>query len=154
MSVFGAAWFYWAVGVAVGLPVGLIVLTELHRTLVRRQSYLAGPVGLLRNYLFPLAALLALIVGATQVPADNTWVRVIATVFGFVVLVLALSGLNAAIFQAAPEGSWRKRLPSILVDVTRLLLIGVGLTLILSYVWGIRVGGLSPRWGSGRWSSV
>jgi small-conductance mechanosensitive channel len=149
VSVLGVSWFYWAVGVAVGLPVGLIVLTEWHHALVRRQSYLAGPVNLLRNYLFPLAALLALLVGATQVPAGNTWVRVIATVFGFVVVVLALSGLNAALFQRAPEGSWRKRLPSLLVDVARILLIGVGLSVILSYIWGIKVGGLFTALGVG-----
>ncbi|QUR68267.1 mechanosensitive ion channel domain-containing protein [Mycobacterium spongiae] len=145
----GGSWFYWAIGVAVGLPAGLIILTEWHHALVRRQSYLAGPVNLLRNYLLPLAALLALLVGATQVPTDNTWIRIIATLFAFTVLVLALSGLNATLFQGAPTGSWRKRLPGILVDVARLLLIGVGLALILSYIWGIRIGGLFTALGVG-----
>ena len=49
--------------------------------------------------------------------------RVVATVFGFVVLVLLLSGLNATLFQGAPEGSWRKRMPSIFLDVARFALI-------------------------------
>lgn len=53
MNVFHASWFYWAVGIAVGLPVGLILLTELHHTLVRRSSRLARQVSLLRNYLLP-----------------------------------------------------------------------------------------------------
>lgn len=149
MNVLGASWFYWAVGVALGLPVGLIILTELHRVLVRRKSNLAGPVNLLRNYLLPLAALLALLVGATQIPVGNTWVRIITTVAGFVVVVLALSGLNSVLFQGAPEGSWRKRLPSIFVDVTRLLLIVVGLALILSNVWGVKVTGLLTALGVG-----
>jgi len=149
VNVLGASWFYWAVGVALGLPVGLIILTELHRVLVRRKSNLAGPVNLLRNYLLPLAALLALLVGATQIPVGNTWVRIITTVAGFVVVVLALSGLNSVLFQGAPEGSWRKRLPSIFVDVTRLLLIVVGLALILSNVWGVKVTGLLTALGVG-----
>lgn len=149
VNLFEASWFYWAIGVALGLPAGLIILTEIHQALVRRKSYLAGPVNLLRNYLLPVAALLALLVGATQIPAENTWVRIIATAGGFVVLVLVMSGLNSVLFQGAPEGSWRKRLPSILIDITRLLLIAVGLAIILSFVWGVKITGLLAALGVG-----
>ncbi|HYB36910.1 MAG TPA: mechanosensitive ion channel family protein [Mycobacterium sp.] len=147
MNVFDSSWFYWALGVAVGLPVGLIVLTEWHHALVRRESHLAGPVNLLRRYLLPLGALLVLLVAAAQVPFRDTAVRILATVFGFVVLVLLLSGLNATLFQAAPEGSWRKRVPAIFVDVARFVLIGVGLAVIFSYIWGARIGGLFAALG-------
>ena len=146
-SMFSSSWFYWAVGVAVGLPVGLVLLTEWHTALVHRRSHLARPVALLRNYLLPLAALLLLLVKATQVSTTNTSVRVVATVFGFVVLVLLLSGLNATLFQSAPEGTWRKRMPSIFIDVARFVLIAVGLALIFSYIWGANVGGLFTALG-------
>jgi len=147
VNTFNSSWFYWAVGVAVGLPMGLIGLTECHRTLVRRQSYLARPVDLLRNYLLPLGALLLLLVTAAQIPVRDTSVRIIATVFGFVVVVLLLSGLNATVFQGAPEGSWRKRTPAIFLDVTRLVLIAVGLALIFSFIWGARIGSLFAALG-------
>ena len=55
-------WLYWAIGLAVGLPVALIGLTEWQQLLARRQSALARPVNLLRSYLVPLAALLLLLV--------------------------------------------------------------------------------------------
>lgn len=103
MNVFGASWFYWAVGIAIGLPVGLIVLTELHRALARRGSHLARQVSLLRNYLVPLGALLLLLVKAAQIPAGDPMVRILTTVFGFLVLVLLLSGLNATVFQGRPK---------------------------------------------------
>jgi small-conductance mechanosensitive channel len=147
MNILDSSWFYWAVGVAAGLPIGLIVLTEWHRTLVRRSSVLARPVALLRNYLLPLGALLLLLVKASQITAQHPTVRVIETVFGFVVLVLLLSGLNATVFQSAPEGSWRKRVPGIFLDVARFALIGAGLAVILSYVWGAHVGGLFTALG-------
>ncbi len=147
MSLLESSWFYWALGVAIGLPVGLIVLTEGHQALARRRSYLARPVNLLRNYLVPLGALLLLLVNAAQVPLRDTSVRVIATVFGFLVLVLLLSGFNATVFQNAPEGSWRKRVPAIFLDVARFLLIGVGLAVIFSYIWGARIGGLFTALG-------
>lgn len=146
-SVLDASWFYWALAVAVGLPIGLVILTELHNALVRRGSFLARPVSLLRNYILPLGALMLLLVKATQVSAEATSVRIVATVFGFVVLILLLSGLSATLFQGAPEGTWRKRMPSIFLDVARFALIAVGLALIFSFIWGANVGGLFTALG-------
>ncbi len=146
-SVFDAPWFYWAIGVAVGFPVCLVFLTEVHNALLRRGSALARPVHLLRNYILPLGALLILLVQAIQVSGEATPVRVVATVFGFVVLVLLLSGLNATLFQGAPEGSWRKRIPSIFLDVARFAVIAVGVGIMLAYIWGANVGGLFTALG-------
>lgn len=117
MNLLDSTWFYWAVGIAIGLPAGLIVLTELHNILVRRNSHLARQASLLRNYLLPLGAVLLLLVKASEVPAEDPTVRVLTTAFGFLVLVLLLSLLNATLFQGAPQQSWRKRLPAIFVDV-------------------------------------
>jgi small-conductance mechanosensitive channel len=147
MNAFHSSWFYWAVGIAVGFPVGLILLTELQHALVRRKNRLARQVGLLRNFLLPLCALLLLLVKTAQISAGDGPVRILTTVFGFLVLVLLLSGLNTTVFEGAPEESWRKRLPTIFLDVARFALIGVGLAVILSYVWGVRVGGLFTALG-------
>ena len=147
MNLFNSTWFYWAIGIAVGLPLGLIALTELHDALLRRNSPLARQVGLLRNYLLPLGALLLLLVQASQVPADDVPVRVLTTVFGLLVLVLLLSGLNATMFESAPEKSWRKRLPTIFLDCARFAVIGVGLAVMSSYIWGVRIGGIFTALG-------
>ena len=147
MKFIDSGWFYWAVGLTLGLPFTLISLTELHQALERRQSALARPVNLLRSYLVPLTALLILLIEVAQVPAQLNSVRVLATVFGFLVLVLVLSGLNATLFEGAPQRSWRARVPTIFRDVLRLVLIAVGLTLIFSYIWGVRVGGLFTALG-------
>jgi small-conductance mechanosensitive channel len=142
-----APWFYWAVGVAIGFPILLVMLTELQHALRRRDSFLTRPVYLLRTYILPLGALLILLVQAMQISGETTPVRVVATVFGFVVLVLLLSGLNATFFQGAPEGSWRKRIPSIFLDVARFALIAVGVGLIFAYIWGAHIGGLFTALG-------
>ena len=146
-SVFDAPWFYWAIGVAVGFPLCLVLLTELQNALRRRGSALARPVHLLRTYILPLGALLLLLVQAMQVSGETTPVRVVATVFGFVVLVLLLSSMNATMFQGAPEGSWRKRIPSIFLDVARFALIAIGVGIMLAYIWGANVGGLFTALG-------
>jgi small-conductance mechanosensitive channel len=148
-NLWTSSWFYWAVGIAVGLPVLLIALTEWQHALDRRKSFLTRPVSLLRNYLLPLGALLLLLIKATQVPTQDTPVKVVATLFGFVVIVLLLSGVNATVFQAAPEGTWRKRIPAIFVDVARFVLIIVGLAIIFSWIWGAHIGGLLTALGVG-----
>lgn len=147
IPVVDSSWFYWAIAVAFGLPVGLVLLTEIRAALVRRGSAFAKPVGLIRNYILPLAALLLLLVKANEISAEATPVRIVSTVLGFVVLVLVLSGLNATLFQGAPEGSWRKRIPSIFLDVARFVVIAVGLAIIFSYIWGANVGGLFTALG-------
>jgi small-conductance mechanosensitive channel len=146
-GVLDAPWFYWAVGVAVGFPIALVMLTELQNALRRRNSFLVRPVHLLRTYILPLGTLLLLLVGAIQVSGEATPVRVVSTVFFVVVLVLLLSGLNATVFQGAPEGTWRKRIPTIFLDVARFALIAVGIALILAYIWGANVGGLFTALG-------
>ncbi len=147
MSFLDAPWFYWAVIVAVGLPIILVLLTELQHGLRRRGSFLARPVDLLRLYVVPLGALLILLDKTTAISVEATPVRIVATVFGFIVLVMVLSGLNATVFAGAPPGSWRRRMPTIFVDVARFTIIAIGLAVILAYIWGANVGGLFTALG-------
>lgn len=146
-AVLSDSWFYWAIAICIGLPVGLVLLTEWQHALRRRGSVLLWPVTLLRNYLLPLAALLMLMLGATQMPERSTPVRIVSTLAAVSVLMLILAGIKAALFQSAPDNSWRRRIPSIFIDVVRFGLIAVGTGLILAYIWGAHVGGLFTALG-------
>lgn len=140
-------WVIWAVVFAVGVPVVLVVLTELLSALRRRGSPAAKPVRFLRNWVVPVGALLALLAFAVEQPAKDVWVRVVATVLGFCVILLVLSAFNVALFANAKPGSWRERIPSIFVDIARLVLIVVGLAILFSWVWDADVGGLFTALG-------
>jgi small-conductance mechanosensitive channel/CRP-like cAMP-binding protein len=149
MSLLGSSWFYWAVGIAVGLPLTLIGLTEWQQSLRRRGSNLLGPISLLRNVLVPLAALWMAMVGALGMPARSTPVRIVGTLVAIGVLILLLSGVRNSLFAAAPDDSWRRRIPAIFLDVMRFGLIAIGAGLIFSYIWGANVGGLFTALGIG-----
>jgi small-conductance mechanosensitive channel len=140
-------WFWWALAVVIGVPIVLLVLTEVYDGLVRRRSPLARPVGLLRNLLVPVGALLALLTLVAKNSTDEPWVKIIATIFGFLILVFVLAGLNAALFGSARQGTWRERMPSIFVDLIRVVLIVIGLGILFSWVWGSDVGGLFAALG-------
>jgi small-conductance mechanosensitive channel len=145
-SLTAQPWFWPALAVVVGLPVALLILNEVQSVLVRRGSAYAKPVGLLRNWLLPAASVYLLIDqlnhGGQQAVEHATWAKIAATVVGFVIMLVLLSGANAALFGAASAGSWRSRLPGIFIDLGRLILIIIGIGLLLSWVWGANIGGL------------
>ena len=147
MSFLNAPWFYWSVILAVGLPTLLVLLTELQHALERKGSFLARPIALLRTFIVPLGALLLLLTQTTGVSVQSSGVRILATVFGVFVLSMVLTGVSATIFDSAPVGSWRRRMPSIFIDVARFAIIAVGVAMIFAYVWGANVGGLFTALG-------
>ena len=139
-------WFWPALAVVIGLPFALLILNEVQGVLVRRGNAFAKPVGLLRNWLLPAAAVYVLLdqfnQGGQAAVEHSTWAKVAATVVGFVIMLVLLSGANAALFGEARPGSWRSRLPGIFIDLGRLILILIGIALLLSWVWGANIGGL------------
>ncbi|KAA9111390.1 mechanosensitive ion channel domain-containing protein [Microbacterium rhizomatis] len=147
MAGLSDAWVTWAIIVAIGVPVLLVVLTEILGALTRRGSPVAGPIKLLRNWVIPVAALFALLLFAVQSPADMVWTRVVATILGFLLILLVLSAFNVALFANAKVGSWRERIPSIFVEIVRLILVVVGLALLFQWVWEADVGGLIAALG-------
>lgn len=142
-----SSWGLWALLFAVGLPVIIVTLTEVLGVLQRSGHPAQKPVRFLRNWVLPVAGLLALLAFAVQQPGEHVWVRVVATVLGFLVILLLLSTFNVALFSNAEPGTWRHRIPSIFIDIARLLLIVVGLAILFSWVWGADVGGLFTALG-------
>ncbi|CAM5736877.1 mechanosensitive ion channel family protein [Mycolicibacterium aubagnense] len=142
MYTSGLSWFLWVAVIAIGLPTSLIILTEWRRSLMRRNSPLAAPVGLLRTYVLPVVAVLFLLLKVAVVPARDMPIRIVATVLVFLTLLLVLSGLSNTMFANAPQTSWRSRIPRIFVDVARMVLIILGLAVISRYIWGANVKGV------------
>lgn len=141
----GQPWFWPTLAVVVGLPLALLILNEVQGVLARRGSAYAKPIALLRNWLLPAAAVYLLIdqLGhSDDLSGHAAWTKVAATLVGFLIMLVLLSGANAALFGEARAGSWRNRLPGIFIDLGRLILIVIGIGLLLSWVWGANIGGL------------
>lgn len=150
-DILAEPWFWPAASVIVGLPLVLLVLGEVHTAMVRRDSPGARVVLLIRNVLAPLGAIIILF---TQIPQEAgnenfTWPKVAATAFGFVLILVLLNGLNLAIFVTAKQGTWRNRIPSIFVDIARVVLIVVCLAVLFGWIWNADVGGLFTALGVG-----
>lgn len=142
-------WFWPTVIVIVGLPVILLVLTEIHSMLERRGSAATRIVLVLRNYVAPVGALLLLLNQATHANIPLTWTQITATLFGFLIILVLFNILNFALFVTAKQTSWRSRVPSIFIDIVRILLIVICLAVLFSVVWEADVGGLFAALGVG-----
>jgi small-conductance mechanosensitive channel len=140
-------WLAWTIGIAIGLPVVLVLLTELHHWLARTGSRMVKAVAMLRTYVVPSLALLLLLTKGAGIQFQVTGVRLVATVFALLLLLLVLSSLNVALFGRASAGSWRNRVPTIFIEIVRVVIVGVGLAILLSQVWGADVGGLFTALG-------
>ncbi|MGV1006605.1 MAG: mechanosensitive ion channel domain-containing protein, partial [Candidatus Nanopelagicales bacterium] len=142
----GQSWFWPVLAVVVGLPLALLILSELYSSLARRGSAYAKPVALFRNWLLPAGSAYLLIDqlgrGAAAAGQQATLAKIAATVVGFLIMLLLLSGANAALFGDARSGSWRQRLPGIFIDLGRLILIIIGIAILMSWVWGTNIRGL------------
>ncbi|MDI2028180.1 mechanosensitive ion channel [Saccharopolyspora sp. TS4A08] len=146
----GQPWFGWYIVVIIALPVVTVALTELHGVLVRRGNPLAKPLQLLRTYIVPGVAILILLglaSGRVSVTEGSNWVRIVATALGVLILQFVLSALNAMLFVNATQGSWRRRLPTIFIELGRVLLVAIGVAVLLAWIWGADIGGLFAALG-------
>lgn len=142
-------WFWPSAAVILGLPVALIVLSELASSMARREAHGVRLVLLIRNWVVPFGALLLLLAQVRLVTAEFDWVKATATMFGFLVILALLNALNVAVFVTARQGSWRNRLPSIFIDIARIVLIIVSVAILFWIVWGADVGGVFTALGIG-----
>lgn len=141
------SWFWPVVIVVIGLPILLILTTELARALEARGNRAASIVTLIRNFVLPIGALLLLVAQIDDLDLEVNWTRIVATVFGFVLILVIINLLNFAIFATAERGSWRDRLPSIFIDIVKLVVIVVCFALLFQWVWQADVGGLFTALG-------
>lgn len=140
-------WFWPVLIVIVSLPILLVTCTEVIRVLERRGSRAASIVRLVRNFAIPLGALLLLLAQIDDLALEVNWSRIVATVFGFVLILVVINMLNFALFTTAEHGTWRERIPSIFIDIVRLVVVVVCFGLLFQWVWGADVGGLFTALG-------
>ena len=56
-------------------------------------------------------------------------------------MLAALGAINTVVFEQASQGSWQSRVPKLLRDLVRLLLVATAGALVFSFVWGRELSG-------------
>ena len=133
----------------VGFPLLLLLLTELINSGLRHHWRLTPTLRALRNLVVPALAVMLFVRNVWQLPADDIFVRLVQTSFWLCVLYAALSFVNDGVFGAATRGSWQERVPKLLRDLARAILIAIGAAIIYSQVWKQELSGALTALGLG-----
>jgi len=132
-----------------GFPLVILLLTELINSGQRRHWTLTPTLRVLRNFVAPALAAMLFTTEVCRVAPDDVVGRLVKTVFWVCALYAALSVVNDGIFGAAQRGSWQERVPKLLRDLTRGVLIAVGAAVIYSQVWRQEISGALTALGVG-----
>jgi small-conductance mechanosensitive channel len=137
----------WAIALIVSFPLLAIVLGELSYRLQYQGKPLAATLRVVRNLVLPVSITLLFVRYVLQLPANHDLVKSIETLFWLCILHAALSLLNTLLFEQARADTWRARVPKLLIDLFRLLLVVVGAAIVLATVWKADLAGLIAALG-------
>jgi small-conductance mechanosensitive channel/CRP-like cAMP-binding protein len=130
----------------IGIALGGGLLVAILCNLVMRQLYarshpLAGSVRAFRNLMLPPAIVLAIGIACGWQRAD-TGVKALETVLWLCGILVALSVIKNTAFVRQEGGHYTTRLPKLLLDILRLILVLVGACFVVAGVWDKDLGGL------------
>jgi len=132
-----------------GFPLLLLLLTELINSGQRLRWQLTPTLRVLRNLVAPALAAMLFTTQVWRVPDETFVARLVTTAFWVSVLYAALSFVNDGVFGTARQGSWQERMPKLLRDLARGILVAVGAALIYSHVWRQEITGALTALGVG-----
>ena len=135
----------WLVLILIAFPLSVLFLGELAIRARRAGLEYAGSLSLLRNVALPLLALYFLATRLSDFPADSLELRVLVTLTALVTLVAVLGVVNGVLFSGGATSV--TKVPKLFLDLGRVILIGIGIAVILSTVWGANLGELATALG-------
>jgi small-conductance mechanosensitive channel len=137
----------WAIALVVSFPLVTIGLGEAIHHLKRQGKALAATLRLVRNLILPVLVFLLFMQHVLGLDSDTRLVRTVETLLWVCVIHAALSLLNVLLFEQAEAGTWRSRVPKLLIDLARLFLILLGTAIVLATVWNADLAGLVTALG-------
>ncbi|MFO1051795.1 MAG: mechanosensitive ion channel family protein [Planctomycetota bacterium] len=137
-------WIQLAVTLAVFVGLGYLLTLGILRCDQRRHPF-GGTLRGVRNLLLPVALLVAIEpLGARAFGWEEkgTAVKVLDTALWIVVIFVALSAVSATALTRRDGDHYQTKVPKLLVDILRLILVVIGAALVFQGVWGGDLGGL------------
>jgi small-conductance mechanosensitive channel len=139
----------WSIALVVGVPLLVVILTEIIERLAWRGHPLTGTFRWARNVVLPLSALVLLLRYILGYGYDTFATRLATTLLllGTMVMLFRLSHYLLARGDDAP--SWRENVPLLFLQIVRFLLLLLVFYLIVGQIWNVDVGRLVTAFGIG-----
>lgn len=140
---------FWSAVVVAGFPLAMVVLSELRHATDNSDARFKRLLALLQNTVLPLIAIYLLLVMVVGYDRGETLVRLVETALAVMILNAALALLNLIIFADWSGENAPPKVPGLLLDLMRLLLVLLGTALIVSTIWDVDLQGLLTALGVG-----
>ncbi|MGL5032702.1 MAG: mechanosensitive ion channel domain-containing protein, partial [Microcystaceae cyanobacterium] len=137
----------WAIVLTVIFPLLILVLGELIQRYQRQGRPIARTLRIIRNLVLPVLALMLFLQKILQLGLSSDLLKGVQTLFWVCLIHASLSLLNVILFEQAQSNTWRARVPKLLIDLSRLILISVGSAIVLATVWNADLAGLATALG-------
>jgi small-conductance mechanosensitive channel len=143
---------FWTIGLIVGFPLLAIILGEQIYRLQRQGNPFTETLRIVRNWVLPLLVFALFAQQVLQLPTDaessyREVVKTLQTLFWLSVIQAILSLLNTLLFERAKAGTWRARMPKLLIDLFRVIVVLLGGAIVLATVWQADLAGLATALG-------
>ena len=130
-----------ALGLIICFPLLVVMLSELGFALGRAGHPVAASVRFVRTWVVPLVALTLFLRWAVLLPGTSLMVRITETLCWGTAIVAIMGFINNLVFESAHPGTWQNKVPRLMRDLLRLVLVAIGLAMVYSFVWGQEIGG-------------
>jgi small-conductance mechanosensitive channel len=137
----------WAIALVILFPLLTIVLGESIHRLRQRGKPIASTLRLVRNLIVPVLVFLLFMQHVLAIASDGRLIKTVQTLLWVCVIHASLSLLNVVLFEEAEADTWRSKVPKLLIDLSRLVLILLGTAIVLATVWNADLAGLATALG-------
>jgi small-conductance mechanosensitive channel len=141
------AMLLWALLLIIGFPLGVVCLGEIIQRQSRHRPALSQTLRIFRNLVLPIWTLSLFGEHVLKLDIHDRGFKTLQTVFWICVIHGSLSLLNALLFEQAGANTWRSRVPKLLIDLSRLILILVGTAFVAAAVWNADLAGVATALG-------
>ncbi len=148
-TILKQSWAHWGFILLFGMPLALLISTEIMHLLKNRGSIFYSIAANIRNILLPVAFIYLLTHYVLELDNNSTLVKISATTMWILLLHSSLSFINTLVFSDALPLEVRNRIPKLLVDFLRIFLVLLGGAFIMSNIWGADLGSLLAALGVG-----
>src|SRR6476660_6783701 len=125
-----------ALALVVAFPLLLVLLNEWGFALARAGHPVAASVRFVRTWVVPLGAVVLFLRWVALVPPTGLAVRLTESLWLAATIIAIIGIINNVVFESAQPASWQSKVPRLLRDLIRLLLVAIGLAMVYSFVWG------------------
>lgn len=143
------SWFSWGLGILLLFPLAVVIVSEAINYLDQHQSPYSRFFRTLRHLVLPQLVFLVLLTRVFEYETTSTLVRIVETLLYIFVIHAGLMLVDTLLFHDGDPKGWRAKVPKLIADISRSLLVMVGTAIVLSNVWGFDLGQLLAALGVG-----